>query len=81
MSHPPLTYLLLSRAVSGGAAAIRARTRLQPAGGPGAKVFPPPPSAIRSGAPFPMDVSTRPGTPSRRAGSMGKAYSACCSIR
>lgn len=41
MSHPSLTYDLLSRAVSGGAAAIRARTRLQPAGGPGDKVFPP----------------------------------------
>jgi CRISPR-associated protein Csb1 len=41
MSHQPLTYEILSRAVSGGAAAIRARTRLQPAGGPGDKVFPP----------------------------------------
>lgn len=41
MSHPSLTYEVLSRAVSGGAAAIRARTRLQPAGGPGDKVFPP----------------------------------------
>jgi CRISPR-associated protein Csb1 len=41
MSHPSLTYEVLSRAVSGGAAAIRARTRLQPAGGPGDKAFPP----------------------------------------
>lgn len=41
MPHPSLTYEILSRAVSGGAAAIRARTRLEPAGGPGDKVFPP----------------------------------------
>lgn len=41
MSHSTLTYDVLSRALTGGAAAIRARTRLQPAGGPGDKVFPP----------------------------------------
>src|SRR5690606_9292030 len=41
MSNPALTYDILSRAVSGGAAAVRARTRLQPAGGTGDKVFPP----------------------------------------
>jgi CRISPR-associated protein Csb1 len=41
MSRPVLTYEILSRAVSGGAAAVRARTRLHPAGGPGDKVFPP----------------------------------------
>jgi CRISPR-associated protein Csb1 len=41
MQHPFLTYEVLARAVSGGAAAIRGRTRLQPAGGPGDKVFPP----------------------------------------
>ncbi len=35
-----LTYEQLSEAVTG-AAALRARTRLQPAGGPGTKVFPP----------------------------------------
>lgn len=36
-----LTYEIVRDAVSGGAAAFRARTRLQPAGGPGDKVFPP----------------------------------------
>jgi CRISPR-associated protein Csb1 len=36
-----LTYEVLSQAVAGGAAAIRSRTRLQPAGGTGDKVFPP----------------------------------------
>lgn len=41
MSHPALTYEVLSRAITDGAAAIRARTRLQPVGGPGDKVFPP----------------------------------------
>ncbi|MGI8843807.1 MAG: type I-G CRISPR-associated RAMP protein Csb1/Cas7g [Gemmatimonadaceae bacterium] len=41
MSNPKLTYEILAGAVSGGAAAIRARTRLQPAGGSGDKVFPP----------------------------------------
>src|SRR5690606_14699222 len=41
MSHPSLTYDVLLDAVAGGAAAIRSRTRLQPAGGPGDKVFPP----------------------------------------
>lgn len=41
MSNPVLTYDVLHDAVSSGAAAIRARTRLQPAGGPGDKVFPP----------------------------------------
>lgn len=41
MSHAPLTFDVLADAVAGGAAAIRARSRLQPAGGPGDKVFPP----------------------------------------
>lgn len=41
MSHPTLTYEILANAVRGGAAAIRTRTRLQPAGGSGDKVFPP----------------------------------------
>ncbi len=36
-----LTLAQLADAVAGGAVAIRARTRLQPAGGPGDKVFPP----------------------------------------
>jgi CRISPR-associated protein Csb1 len=37
----PLTFEKLTAAVSGNAAAIRLLTRLQPAGGPGSKVFPP----------------------------------------
>lgn len=41
MANPTLTYQILAGAVTGGAAAIRARTRLQPAGGDGDKVFPP----------------------------------------
>jgi CRISPR-associated protein Csb1 len=36
-----LTYKKLSEAVSGSACAFRARTKLQPADGPGGKVFPP----------------------------------------
>ncbi len=36
-----LTHNVLTRAVTGGAAAFRCRRRLQPAGGPGDKVFPP----------------------------------------
>lgn len=36
-----LTFQVLDDAVKNGAVAIRARTRLQPAGGPGDKVFPP----------------------------------------
>lgn len=41
MSHPILTLDVLRTAVARGAAAIRAVTRLEPAGGPGDKVFPP----------------------------------------
>lgn len=41
MSTEALSYDVLARAVAGGIAAIRARTRLHPAGGPGDKVFPP----------------------------------------
>lgn len=41
MSSPPLSYDVLSDAITGVAAAIRSRTRLQPAGGSGDKVFPP----------------------------------------
>lgn len=41
MANEPLSYDVLARAVAGGVAAIRARTRLEPAGGPGDKVFPP----------------------------------------
>lgn len=37
----PLTLSRLEEAVAGGVAAIRSRTRLQPAGGPGDKLFPP----------------------------------------
>lgn len=40
-TSPPLTYDMLKTAVSGHAAAIRCRTRLQPAAGAGTKVFPP----------------------------------------
>lgn len=41
MSSEPLTYERLRNAVAGKAAAIRTRTRLQPAAGEGTKVFPP----------------------------------------
>lgn len=42
MSKPdPLTLQVLQRAVTGSAAAFRCRRTLQPAGGPGDKVFPP----------------------------------------
>ncbi len=41
MSAPTLNYDILAGAVRGGAAALRARTTLQPIGGPGDKVFPP----------------------------------------
>ena len=37
----PLTFDVLQNAVAGKAAAFRCRAELQPAGGPGAKVFPP----------------------------------------
>jgi len=37
----PLTFDLLQKAVAGKAAAFRCRAELQPAGGPGTKVFPP----------------------------------------
>ena len=38
---PDLTYEKLQDAVAGGAVALRSRTELQPADGPGGKVFPP----------------------------------------
>lgn len=41
MGHQPLTFQSLSEAIAGHAAAIRCRTRLQPAAGEGTKVFPP----------------------------------------
>lgn len=41
MPSEVLTIEILSDAIRNGAAAIRSRTRLQPAGGPGDKVFPP----------------------------------------
>lgn len=41
MADRPITLEVLHGAVSGDAAAIRTVTRLQPAGGPGDKVFPP----------------------------------------
>ncbi len=37
----PLSFESLKKAVRGSAAAVRLRVKLQPAGGPGAKVFPP----------------------------------------
>lgn len=40
-THPTLSLQVLERAVGGEAAAIRSVTRLQPAGGPGDKIFPP----------------------------------------
>jgi CRISPR-associated protein Csb1 len=40
-SHKPLTLEVLQQAVTGSAAAFRAVTEYQPAGGPGMKVFPP----------------------------------------
>ncbi len=40
-SPAPLTLDDLTEAVAGAAVAIRARTRLEPAGGPGDKIFPP----------------------------------------
>jgi CRISPR-associated protein Csb1 len=36
-----LNFDILTKSVAGGAAAIRTITRLEPAGGPGDKVFPP----------------------------------------
>jgi CRISPR-associated protein Csb1 len=41
MSHPHLDLQVLQRAVAGEAVALRAVTKLHPAGGPGDKVFPP----------------------------------------
>jgi len=41
MTHPALTLAALRDAVEDGAVAIRAKTRLEPAGGQGDKVFPP----------------------------------------
>ncbi len=41
MTKENLTIDLLERAVSGEAVAIRAVTMLEPAGGPGDKIFPP----------------------------------------
>src|SRR5438552_12197536 len=40
-NHPTLTLDVLRQAVAGSAAAFRCRRKLQPAGGPGDKVFPP----------------------------------------
>jgi CRISPR-associated protein Csb1 len=40
-THQKLTLSDIQRAISGNAAAFRCRRRLQPAGGPGEKVFPP----------------------------------------
>ncbi len=51
-----LTYELLREAVAG-AAALRARTRLQPAGGPGTKVFPP----TYAGAVYAVEQRRLPG--------------------
>jgi len=41
MSVSPLTIEVLQKAITGHAAALRAVTELQPAAGPGDKIFPP----------------------------------------
>jgi CRISPR-associated protein Csb1 len=69
MPHDVLTYAVLARAVSGGSAAVRARTRLQPAGGPGDKVFPPTfGDTIRVPLPDGRQQSTRYAVETRRIG-------------
>lgn len=50
----PLTIDLLTEAVAGGAVALRSITRLQPADGPGGKVFPPT-YAVSSGTKYAME--------------------------
>ena len=52
-----LTYQRLKEAVSGGTIAFRRRQRLQPAGGPGTKVFPP----TYSGAVYATEKRRLPG--------------------
>jgi CRISPR-associated protein Csb1 len=52
----PLTFELLYKAVSGRAAAIRCKTILQPAAGPGTKVFPP----THSGGAYAMEQRRLP---------------------
>jgi CRISPR-associated protein Csb1 len=54
-----ITYEILKGAVTGGAAAFRCRRRLQPAGGPGDKVFPP----TFAGAVYAVEQRRIPGHP------------------
>lgn len=56
-NHPVLDIDTLTQAVAGGAAAIRAVTRLQPAGGPGDKVFPPT-YAVEKGVKYALEERT-----------------------
>lgn len=53
----PLTIDVLKQAVAGSAAALRCRNRLQPAGGPGTKVFPP----TYAGAVYAVEQRRLPG--------------------
>ena len=57
MTQTQLTYEQLKAAVSGDAAAFRCRTQLQPAGGPGDKVFPP----TYAGSVYAMEMRRVPG--------------------
>lgn len=61
-----LTYKALTQAITGQAAAIRCRSRLQPAAGPGTKVFPP----THSGGAYATEQrrisdSAKPGDPAK----------------
>lgn len=58
MTQTQLTYGQLRAAVSGDAAAFRCSTRLQPAGGPGDKVFPP----TYAGSVYAMEMRRVPGS-------------------
>ncbi|MEZ4651848.1 MAG: type I-U CRISPR-associated protein Cas7, partial [Candidatus Eisenbacteria bacterium] len=53
----PISNEDLRSAIAGNAAALRCRARLQPAGGPGTKVFPP----TYSGAVYAMEMRRLPG--------------------
>lgn len=57
MTQTQLTYKQLKAAVSGDAAAFRCCTQLQPAGGPGDKVFPP----TYAGSVYAMEMRRVPG--------------------
>ena len=59
MSTKTLTIEILTRAIKDGAAAFRCRRKLQPAGGPGDKVFPP----TFAGAVYAVEERRLPGRP------------------